>query len=80
MNLGFQKAKCPFHHGLRSYNSLNFLCTALCSKNTRASKGLAGYTQSFYYALGMSPRYFGFCGLRRKEVTALQSYLVKGQG
>ena len=70
----------PIHHGLWSYNSLNFLCTALCSKNTRASKGLAGYTQSFNYAFGMFPRYFGFCGLRRKEVTALQSYLVKGQG
>ena len=76
----YSNQSLPSHHGLRSYNSLNFLCTALCSKNTRASKGLAGYTQSFNYAFGMFPRYFGFCGLRRKEVTALQSYLVKGQG
>ena len=68
------------HHGLRSYNSLNFLCTALCSKNTRASKGLAKYTQSFYYALGIIPCYFGFWGLRGKGDMALQTYLVKGQG
>ena len=68
------------HHGLLSYNSSSFLCSALCSKNTRTSKGLAKYTQSFYYALGINPGYFGFCGLRLKGDMALQTYLVKGQG
>ena len=68
------------HHGLLSYNSSSFLCSALCSKNTRASKGLAKYTQSFYYVLEINPLYFGFCGLRRKGDMALQTYLVKGQG
>ena len=51
--------KTAIHHGLLSYNSSNLLCRALCSENTRASKGLvAGYTQSFSYALGMSPPLF----------------------
>ena len=65
---------CACHHGLRSYNSLIFLCTALCSKNLRASKGLAANTQQYYYASGVFPCYFGFRGLKRKGAMTLQSY------
>ena len=62
------------HHGLRSYNSLNFSCTALYSRNLRAFKGLTVNIWQNYYALGVFHRYFGFCGLKRKGAITLQSY------